>query len=84
MLVSAVCRTALAKQDMTSLASLMDKNFDLRLSMFGESALGEANLKMVSVARSVGGETPDNLYNHIMTALMGQIPIAWASDCCQY
>ena len=76
MLASAVCRTALAKRDLTSLASLMDRNFDLRLSMFGNAALGEANLEMVSVARSVGGETLSYLYNNSWTALMGQGPAA--------
>lgn len=68
MLASAVRRTALAQKDMTSLASLMDRNFDLRLSMFGEAALGEANMKMISIARSVGGETLS--YLHVMTAVM--------------
>lgn len=53
----AVCRQALAQKDMSRLASLMDRNFVLRLSMFGEAALGEANLKMINLARSVGGET---------------------------
>lgn len=41
---------------MAGLATLMDTNFDLRLSMFGEAALGEANLKMISLARKIGGE----------------------------
>ena len=72
MLASAVCRTALAQKDMTSLASFMDRNFDLRLSMFGEAALGEANMKMISIARSVGGETLSHLHNHIMTAVMAK------------
>lgn len=56
MLAYSVCREALAKQDMKRLASLMDRNFDLRLSMFGEAALGQTNLKMISLARSVGGK----------------------------
>lgn len=51
---------------MAGLATLMDRNFDLRLSMFGEAALGEANLKMISLARQLGGETLNYLYNHIM------------------
>ena len=79
-LASAVCRTALAKTDMTSLASLIDRNFNLRLSMFGEAALGEVSLKMVSMARSVGGETVSYLYNHVVTAVMGQVPPAY--PCC--
>ena len=66
----------MAKQDMSGLAGLMDRNFELRLSMFGEAALGEANLKMISVAQSVGGETLSCLYNHVMTAVMGQVPSA--------
>lgn len=68
------CRTVLAKKDVNGLASLMDRNFDLRLSMFSEAALGEANLDMVSMAHSVGGETLSYLHNH-----MGQVPAANAS-----
>ena len=51
------CRVALAQQDHRSLAELMDSNFDLRRSMFGDAALGMTNLKMIDMARSIGGES---------------------------
>jgi len=38
----------------SSLASLMSKNFDLRRSLFGDGALGAANLRMVEIARAAG------------------------------
>lgn len=41
---------------MASLADLMDRNFDLRRSIFGDNALGATNLHMIRLARSVGGE----------------------------
>ena len=52
----AVCRTALAEGNFKALAELMNQNFDLRRSMFGDAALGATNLEMISLARSVGGE----------------------------
>ena len=33
----------------------MDANFDLRRRVFGDAVLGAVNIKMISVARSVGG-----------------------------
>lgn len=48
-------RAALAHGDTDTLAELMNDNFDLRRSMFGDAALGETNLQMISLARSVGG-----------------------------
>ncbi|KAJ8650783.1 hypothetical protein MRB53_003806 [Persea americana] len=47
-------RRALLEKDYTKLAELMNRNFDLRRSMFGDDALGSLNIKMVEVARSVG------------------------------
>ncbi|XP_041008715.1 glucuronokinase 1-like isoform X2 [Juglans microcarpa x Juglans regia] len=47
-------RTALLEKDHSKLAKLMDCNFDLRRSMFGDDALGDLNIKMVEVARKVG------------------------------
>ncbi|EMS60120.1 putative glucuronokinase 2 [Triticum urartu] len=44
----------LLQKNYTELARLMNKNFDLRRKMFGDDALGEVNIKMVEVARSVG------------------------------
>ncbi len=48
-------RAALAEANTAALAELMNKNFDLRRSMFGDAALGATNLQMISLARSVGG-----------------------------
>ncbi|CAM8995399.1 unnamed protein product [Rhodiola kirilowii] len=47
-------RTALLEKNYSKLANLMNRNFDLRRSMFGEEALGELNIKMVEVARKIG------------------------------
>ena len=41
---------------MANLADLMNRNFDLRQSIFGVDALGPINLHMIRLARSVGGE----------------------------
>ena len=45
---------ALLQKNYAELARLMNKNFDLRRKMFGDDALGELNIKMVEVARSIG------------------------------
>ncbi|KAL1812270.1 hypothetical protein DCAR_0624479 [Daucus carota subsp. sativus] len=45
---------ALTQKDHTKLASLMNRNFDLRRRMFGDDALGALNIEMVEVARRVG------------------------------
>ncbi|KAK6153102.1 hypothetical protein DH2020_012741 [Rehmannia glutinosa] len=47
-------RMALIEKDYAKLASLMNRNFDLRRQMFGEEALGALNIEMVEVARRVG------------------------------
>ncbi|KAL2643109.1 hypothetical protein R1flu_010696 [Riccia fluitans] len=47
-------RSCLLNRDYTSLATLMDKNFDLRRQIFGDEVLGDINIKMVERARSVG------------------------------
>ncbi|KAI5442252.1 glucuronokinase 1 [Lathyrus oleraceus] len=47
-------KTALEEKDYPKLASLMNKNFDLRRLMFGDDALGDVNIKMVEIARKVG------------------------------
>jgi glucuronokinase len=47
-------RTALLERDHAALARLMNANFDLRLSLYGEAAIGERNLDMVRLARSLG------------------------------
>ena len=46
-------RQAIDNGDSTSFASLIDTNFDLRLELFGEEALGET-LDAVKLARSLG------------------------------
>ena len=38
------------------LGSLMDRNFGLRREIFGDAVIGAANLKMVELAKSFGGE----------------------------
>ncbi|XP_062105626.1 glucuronokinase 1-like [Humulus lupulus] len=47
-------RTALLEKDYAKLKTLMNQNFDLRRSMFGDDVLGAMNLEMVEVARRVG------------------------------
>ncbi|XP_015879050.2 glucuronokinase 1 [Ziziphus jujuba] len=47
-------RTALLEKDYSKLASLMNRNFDLRRRMFGDQVLGDLNIEMVEVARRVG------------------------------
>ncbi|KAL3640097.1 Glucuronokinase 1 [Castilleja foliolosa] len=47
-------RAALIEKDNEKLASLMNRNFDLRRQMFGDDALGDVNIEMVEVARQVG------------------------------
>lgn len=47
-------REALLEKDYAKLAKLMNRNFDLRRSMFGDECLGALNIEMVEVARRVG------------------------------
>ncbi|KAI3713247.1 hypothetical protein L1987_71821 [Smallanthus sonchifolius] len=47
-------KTALLEKDYAKLATLMNRNFDLRRLMFGDAALGALNIEMVEVARRVG------------------------------
>jgi len=47
-------REALQNRDLGRLGRLMDRNFDLRRSIFGEEALGEHNLALVEIARRAG------------------------------
>ena len=48
-------RSAIEREDELALALLMNKNFELRRQVFGDAALGEANLAMVKCAWSVNG-----------------------------
>ncbi|XP_006662830.2 glucuronokinase 1-like [Oryza brachyantha] len=47
-------RKALLDKNYRELATLMNRNFDLRRQMFGDDVIGMVNIKMVEVARSVG------------------------------
>ncbi|XP_050226040.1 glucuronokinase 1-like [Mercurialis annua] len=47
-------RTAILEKNYDKLADLMNRNFDLRRSMFGNDALGAMNIEMVEVARRIG------------------------------
>ncbi|KAL3696428.1 hypothetical protein R1sor_010504 [Riccia sorocarpa] len=47
-------RSCLVNRDYASLASLMDKNFDLRRQIFGDDVIGDVNIEMVERARRVG------------------------------
>ena len=51
-------RVAIEQEDNLALALLMNKNFKLRQQIFGDAALGEANLAMVKCAWSVNGRAP--------------------------
>eukprot|EP00049_Salpingoeca_infusionum_P014756 m.279516 g.279516 ORF g.279516 m.279516 type:complete len:623 (-) comp15744_c0_seq8:190-2058(-) len=43
--------TAIKNKDAPALADLMDANFNLRRSVYGDACLGEDNLRMVAIAR---------------------------------
>ncbi|EEF40976.1 ATP binding protein, putative [Ricinus communis] len=47
-------RTAILEKNYAKLADLMNLNFDLRRSMFGDDVIGALNIEMVEVARRVG------------------------------
>ncbi|XP_044465886.1 glucuronokinase 1-like [Mangifera indica] len=47
-------QTVILEKNYSKLAELMNHNFDLRRSMFGDAALGSLNIEMVEVARRVG------------------------------
>ena len=47
-------KAALTNGDYDQLARLMDDNFRARLKLYGEEALGEHNLRMISIARNMG------------------------------
>nr|XP_033774104.1 glucuronokinase 1-like [Geotrypetes seraphini] len=49
-----LAKQALETRDWTELATLMDKNFELRRSIFTDACLGPGNLKMVEIARKHG------------------------------
>ena len=47
-------RGALLGRDHAAVGRLIDANFDLRLSLYGEAAIGERNLEMIHLARGLG------------------------------
>ncbi len=47
-------RAVLARGDFRTLGELMDKNFDLRRELYGDKAIGAANLEMIQIARRHG------------------------------
>ncbi|XP_077398082.1 glucuronokinase with putative uridyl pyrophosphorylase isoform X2 [Festucalex cinctus] len=47
-------RVALMKKDWNCLAELMDRNFELRRSVYSDESLGPGNLKMVALAKKFG------------------------------
>ncbi|XP_048588400.1 glucuronokinase 1 isoform X2 [Nematostella vectensis] len=47
-------RDALLEKDYERLASLMNENFDVRRSIFGDQAIGKTNLRMIELARQHG------------------------------
>ncbi|KAL5793268.1 hypothetical protein ACOSP7_001862 [Xanthoceras sorbifolium] len=52
--IAAEGQTAILEKNYSKLAELMNRNFDLRRSMFGDDALGALNIEMVEIARRVG------------------------------
>ncbi|KAI4320490.1 hypothetical protein MLD38_033967 [Melastoma candidum] len=50
-------QNALQEKDYSKLAKLMNNNFDLRRTMFGDECLGDVNIKMVEVARKIGASS---------------------------
>ncbi len=47
-------KAALQARDYETLGELMDKNFDLRRKVYGDEVIGERNLRLVNIARSLG------------------------------
>lgn len=50
-------RESLLRRDYETLGVLFNKNFDLRRRIYGDKALGEANLEMVEIGRQLGCPT---------------------------
>ena len=53
-------------KDWDSLAKLMNQNFELRRSIYGEECLGQGNLRMIEIGRKYGAgcKFPGNLRRH--------------------
>ncbi|TXG54737.1 hypothetical protein EZV62_019993 [Acer yangbiense] len=52
--IAAEGQAVILERNYSKLVELMNRNFDLRRSMFGDEALGALNIEMVEVARRVG------------------------------
>lgn len=52
--ITARGRAAIEKQDHAALADLMTENFELRRALYGDPALGAANIRMVEIANAHG------------------------------
>ena len=58
---------ALSARDWTHFASLMDENFQLRRSLYGNDCIGQTNLRMAELGKKYGaackfpGETKHNV-----------------------
>ncbi len=51
---AAEARQALEEGDQKHFGRLMDMNFDLRRKIYGDDAIGQNNLRMIEIARSLG------------------------------
>jgi len=47
-------RDAILRRDYATLGTLFNRNFDLRRRIYGDKALGEANLEMIEIGRRLG------------------------------
>nr|XP_045582385.1 probable glucuronokinase 2 isoform X1 [Procambarus clarkii] len=52
--LTCLATTALKSADWSTLAHLMNENFNLRRQLYGDAALGEENLLMINIARRFG------------------------------
>jgi glucuronokinase len=51
-------KDAILNEDHERLSALLDKNFDTRRDIYGDPALGDANLEMIDIARKVSHPPP--------------------------
>ncbi|XP_031554754.1 probable glucuronokinase 2 [Actinia tenebrosa] len=49
-----LAKNALLERDYERFSDLMNQNFDLRRSIYGDEALGQTNLRMIELARQFG------------------------------
>jgi glucuronokinase len=47
-------KESLMEGDLDTFSELMDRNFDVRLRMFGEEVIGAENMEMIGIARGLG------------------------------